>query len=59
MIIYKYIFYRKYNNKINSTNVDELVEEIIKEEPIINNSKKDALKGLIYKLIEKIVSKKE
>jgi len=46
------------NNK-DRTNVDELVEEIIKEEPIINNSKKDQLKALIYKLIDKIMSKKK
>ena len=39
--------------------MDELVDEIIKEEPIINNSKKDQLKALIYKLIDKIVSKKK
>jgi len=40
------------------TNVDELVNEIVLEEPIITESKKPQLKSLIKKLIDKVESNK-
>jgi dynein assembly factor with WDR repeat domains 1 len=43
-------------NLNETTNVDELVEEILAEEPLIPHSKKHYLVNLIQKLVVKVTS---